>query len=84
MKIIKFKECNEMYAKDQPTYLPLPVYKASDGEVTSCWGLSFWERLKVLFIGRIYLSLLTFNCPSQPQKMSVDNPVKTKEKGDGK
>lgn len=74
MKIVKFKECNSIYAKDQPEYLPLPAHRADDGEATSCWGLSFLERLKVILTGKIYLSVLTFNRPLQPQKMLVDKP----------
>ena len=78
MKIIKFKECNVTYAKNQPEYLPLPAYKTSDGTVTSCWGLSFFERLKVVLIGKIYLEVLTFNQPLQPLQMSVSKPTEVK------
>ena len=74
MKIIEFKECNTTYAKDQPQYLPLPVHKSNDGRVTSCWGFSFLERLQVFFIGRIYLKVLTFNHPLQPQRMMTRKP----------
>lgn len=77
MNIIKFKECNVTYAEDQPEYLPLPAFKTSDGEVISCWGLSILERLKVLFTGRVWLSVLTFNHPLQPQLMSVKKPKET-------
>ena len=75
MKIIKFKECNAVYAKNQPEYLPLPSHKTSDGVVTSCWGFSLKERLIVMFTGRVFLQCLTFNNPLQPLKMSVGNPV---------
>lgn len=74
MKIIEFKGCNVTYAQDQPEYLPLPAHKTADGEVTSCWGLSFFERLKVALIGRIWLNILTFNRPLQPQKMMSKKP----------
>jgi hypothetical protein len=67
MKPINFKESNCVYAKDQKEYLPLPVYKTKDGEVTSCWKFSFFERIKILFTGKVYLTLLTFNNPLQPQ-----------------
>ena len=74
MKIIKFKECNITYAENQPEYLSLPAHKSDDGEVTSCWGLSFFERLRVAVTGRIYLSVLTFNQPLQPLKMLIKKP----------
>jgi len=75
MKIIEFKECNTVYAKDQPQYLPLPAHKTKDGVVTSCWGFNLKERLVVLFTGRVFLQTLTFNNPLQPLKMSVTNPI---------
>lgn len=67
-------EANTVFAENQDEYLPLPAY--FDGDVvTSCWRLSFVERIKVLFRGRVFLQVLTFGTPLQPIKMSVDNPV---------
>jgi len=74
MKIIDFKEVNVTYAEDQVEYLSLPVYKRDDGEITCCWKLSFWEKVKVLFTGCLWLSILTFNFPLQPIKLSVHKP----------
>lgn len=71
MSPIKFKECNCIYAKDQPEYLPLPVLKTEDGQVTSCWKLSFIEKLKVLLTGKIFVTQLTFNQPLQPLKVKL-------------
>jgi len=79
MKIIKFKQCNAVYAKNQPEYLPLPSHKSINGRVTSCWGLNIKERLIVLFTGKIFLQVLTFNNPLQPLKISVDNPISDNE-----
>jgi len=76
MKIIKFSDCNCVYAEHQPEYLPLPAHKDEEGIVTSCWRPSFIERLKILVFGRIYLQVLTFNKPLQPLKMAVNNPIK--------
>ena len=71
MKILNFKEQNTVIAKDQPPYLPLPAHRTEDGEVTSCWGLSLRERIRLLFTGRIYFTLLTFNQKVQPQRASL-------------
>lgn len=66
MKPVKFKEHNFVYAENQPEYTPLPVFKNdmrnpdSRGEVISCWKLSFWERVRVLFSGKIWISELMF------------------------
>ena len=74
MKPIEFKEQTCVYAKDQPQYIPLPVHKTEDGTLTSCWKLSLKERVKVLFTGKLWWSVLTFNQPLQPQRPSVDKP----------
>lgn len=71
MKAIDFPESNSVYAKNQPEYLELPSYKTSDGIVTSCYTLTWKERLQVLFGAKIWLSLMTFNKPLQPQRLYV-------------
>lgn len=59
---------NVTYAKDQPQYRPLPVLRSltHEGYVMSCWQLTVWERLRILFGARIYLTQLTFNDHLQP------------------
>jgi len=79
MKVVKFKECNIVYAEDQPEYQPLPALRSKEGEVYSCWGLSFFERLKVLLTGKVWLKILTFNRRLQPVLISVSKPFKRKE-----
>jgi len=74
MEIIKFDGCNVTYAENQPEYLPLPALKMADGEIATCWKPSFRERLKILFSGRIWLYVLTFNKPLQPIKISTNKP----------
>jgi hypothetical protein len=73
MKPTEFKWQNIVFAKDQPEYQPLPALKldTSEGEVISCWKMTFWERIKVLITGRIWVSLLSFNKPLTPSFISV-------------
>jgi hypothetical protein len=73
MKPKKFKEANVTFAKDQPEYQPLPAFRSDSpqGEVITCWNLSFRERLRVLFKGEIWLSMLTFNKPLTPSFMTT-------------
>ena len=79
MKPVYFNGCNTEYGKSQPEYLSLPAHKTTDGIVTSCWQMNLKERLKVLFLGKIFLRLMTFNQPLQPQLISVDfNPLEEK------
>ncbi len=76
MKLIEFPEQNVVYAKDQPEYLPLPAMRTPgvDGELICCWQLSWRERVRVLFTGRIWHSILTFGKPLQPQLLQCDTP----------
>jgi hypothetical protein len=71
MKPIKFKEQNVTYAENQPEYFPLPAHKDINGIVTSCWKLSFKERIRVLFKGNIWLCLWSFNKPLTPSYMTT-------------
>jgi len=74
MKPIKFKHQNVEFAKDQPQYRTLPALKLDtpEGQVITCWKMSFRERLKVMFSGKVWLSLMTFNKPLTPSIMTVD------------
>lgn len=74
MRPIEFPEQNCVYAKDQPEYQPLPAHKTDDGMVVSCWALTWRERLQVLFSGKVWWSVLTFNQRLQPQMPTVANP----------
>lgn len=68
MKPIKFKEQNCTFAENQPEYIPLPAFRnnSKEGEVISCWQFSIWERLRILFTGKLWVSLWTFNKPLTP------------------
>jgi len=70
----KFPEANVTFAKDQPEYNPLPAFKnaSPEGEVITCWKLSFGERLRVLFSGEIWMCLLTFNKPLSPTVLTTN------------
>ena len=72
-----FPEQNVVFAKDQEEYQKLPAFRTSDGQVTSCWRLSWRERLALLIRGRLWLSVLTFNQPLQPILPRVDKPFET-------
>lgn len=73
MKPIEFPEQNVVFAKDQPEYLPLPAFKSNDpmGQVISCWELSFRERLRILFTGKLWVSLASFHKPLTPSLFST-------------
>ncbi len=73
MKPIEFKGQNVVFAKNQKEYLPLPAFKADtpQGEVVSCWKLSFIERVRILLTGKMWASLMSFNKPLTPSFFST-------------
>jgi hypothetical protein len=76
MNPIEFKGQTAVLGKNQP-YRPLPVHINRDGgnyPVTSCWKLTFRERVKLLFTGRLWLQQLTFGKLLQPQLPSLEKP----------
>ena len=78
MKLIEFPDQTTTFAKDQPQYRPLPAHQhksnEEQGRITCCWELSWKERLSVLFGGKIWHSVLTFNHPLQPQLLTTKKP----------
>jgi len=74
MKPVSFPEQNIVFAKNQPPYRQLPAHSTEDGLVLSCWKMNVKERLYALFTGKVWLSLMTFNQPPQPQFLQVDSP----------
>lgn len=74
MKPIKFKEQNVIYAENQDEYQPLPALKCNDdmGTVVSCWKLSGKERIKLLFTGKVWVGLASFNKPLTPSYITVN------------
>lgn len=88
MHPIYFPQVNVTLAKDQPQYLPLPIYRDQDvqtqpeGKCVSCWQLTWGERFKLLFSGKLWLSQLTFYHALQPQRPSVMSPWEEQERAD--
>jgi len=74
MTPVKFPEVNVTYAENQPEYRPLPGFKnpSPEGEFVFCMGLSIKERIKLLFTGKLWVTLLTFNRPLTPSFFSVN------------
>jgi hypothetical protein len=78
MKPIEFKQQNVTYTDRQKIYLPLPAHETKDGIVISCWYMSFFERVKILFTGRLYVSIITFNKQIQPIRLQVSSMFQKK------
>lgn len=77
MQPISFPQANRIYAKDQREFLALPAYSDAR-ETISCWRLTWWERVLVLFRGRLWWRQLNFGKPLQAQSPSIQSPFLTK------
>lgn len=80
MEPITFPQANKIWAKDgqpdahgQPRYKPLPSY-SNEAMTVTCWALTWGERLRLLWTGRLWLSQLNFGDPLQPQKPTATSP----------
>lgn len=73
MKPIDFPERNNMVAESQEEYITLPSYvdNSHEGHVIFCMGLSFRERITVLFTGNIWCDLMCFGRPVTPSYFST-------------
>ena len=77
MKLIEFPEQTVVIAKDQPEYNPLPAHRFPDdpqGRIACCWQMTWRERLAVLWTGKLWHQILTFNSALQPQLLTVEKP----------
>jgi len=72
MNPVTFPRSNVTYAKYQPQYRPLPAhYGEVNGQVTTCWRLTWKERIRVLLSGVVFHRCLTFDQPLQPMNMAT-------------
>lgn len=53
----------------QLEYFPIPAILDGNGKATSCWRMTWIERLRILLCGRVYCQLWTFGNPAQPQRI---------------
>ena len=68
-----FPECNATlkgFENHDPQVADLPVYKGN-GQIISKWKLSPWGRIQVLFMGYVWLRVLTGD--TQPP-VSIEPP----------
>lgn len=83
MKPVDFPAANTTIAKLQREYLPLRAHVSREGVVTSCWAMSWPERLRALITGRIYCRVMTFRQPLQPLLLDTECHLPDPSKGAG-
>jgi hypothetical protein len=74
MTPVSFPEQNAVLAENQKEYVPLPVHRTREGLVVSCWRPTFWQRIKLLVTGRLWVLTLTFGDPLQPLMVQTEKP----------
>lgn len=74
MSPIEFEGMTGTAAKNQPEYGNLPMHR-NDTTVTSCWKMTWRERIRVLFTGRVWLQLLEYDRLITPSIVSANNPL---------
>lgn len=71
MKPIEFEQQNVVYGVGEGDRIPLPAHKSEDGIVSSVWKATLWERIRFLFIGKVWCQQITYDDPVQPQKLII-------------
>lgn len=73
MKPISFKGQTTEIAKNQKEYITLPalVLKDDEGTVIFCIKMNLWERVWLLFTGKLWCAFLMFGKDMTPSKFSV-------------
>lgn len=75
MKLQKFDQANTFYPAEQATMSgDFYAYKGQDGQVVMLWRLSFLDRVRLLFRGKLWVRVLTFNQPLQIHVVTADSP----------
>ena len=75
MKPIDFTGSNsDLGAAESDGGQSVPAFVNAGMEVTTCWKLSWRERLIVLLAGRVWLVSCTMGADIQPQVLSVGRP----------
>jgi len=82
MRPIDFDDATDIYAEDQPEYLPLRVEKVpgKEGEIISVWKPTFKERIAILFGNNIGLSVWTFHKRLSPLRIFITDCKEKKGK----
>ena len=79
MLFIEFPEQNEVIAKDQPQYLPIPAYyvdKSPQGEVIMKIQRTSEELLQLNTQGFFWAAVWTFDNAVQPMRFFTESPFK--------
>lgn len=73
MKPLEFPQQTVVWAKNQPEYLPLPAF-TNERETITLWGLTWRERFRILFTGRLWLRQVNLGRPLQAQLPTTESP----------
>ncbi len=81
MRPVDFPESNVVAGKHQEQYRDLPAW-TDNRTMISCWGLTLWERLRLLLTGRLWIAVLVFGQPVQPILPQTKRPFRRGDTGE--
>ena len=79
MRLIDFEESNITVAGNQDEYITMPAHIDKNAVVTACWELTLKEIWQIFRHRKVWVRLLTFNCPVTPHRIDVTKPDFTEE-----
>jgi hypothetical protein len=73
---VQFPESNDVLARDQDEYEPLPIFRfeGAEGRVAFCCRLSEWEIDEIRRTRTLWIQQLTFGQRFQPVALSTQRP----------
>ncbi len=74
MKAIKFKGSNQMFGLKSEVFPHMPAYQSKDGNVVTCWKMSFAQKMLILFTGKVWVYTVTQNANLQYFKLTPTRP----------
>ncbi len=81
MKAIKFKGFNQTFGLNSKVFPPMPAYQSKEGEVVTCWQMSFAQKLLILFTGKVWVHTITQNANLQYFILTPIRPFKRRKSG---
>lgn len=76
MKAIEFKGFNQTFGLNSKVFPKMPAYQSADGNVVTCWKMSFAQKMLVLFTGKVWVYTVTQKANLQYFKLTPTRPFK--------
>jgi len=75
MELGEFDESNDFIGGRESSFRVYRDYDSDEGLIVFCWKLNFFERLQVLFTGRVWHHVLLNGERLQECAITIEKPV---------